>query len=140
MAGSKQNGGTAPNAANAMGRSSFSWNALTQWIRGSFNIFTPSNTDIVNSSDNSIQSSGSNPGNSPPYPLLDELPDGMLEPNTQETISGAYYGEGADAIQVKPMVGGKRKNKKTLKRKNKKSTLKNNKTSKKLKKLKKAKK
>lgn len=134
MAGSKQNGGNAPNAANAIGRSSFSWQALTQWIRGGFNIFSPLNKDIVNSSDISIQSSGSNAGNASPYPLLDESPDGMLEVNSQETISGAYVNGGLDAIQVKPMVGGKRKNKKSLKRKNKKSTLKNKKSSKKLKK------
>ena len=63
------------------------------------------------------------------YPLLDDLPDGMLEVNEQETISGAYYGEGEDATQVKPMVGGKSK-KKTLKRKGKKSTLKKKKSSK----------
>ena len=132
MAGSKQKGGTAPNASNALGRSSFSWQALTQWLRGTFNIFTPQNKDIVNQSDNSIQSSGSNAGNAPPYPLLDDLPDGMLEVYEQETISGAYYGEGEDATQVKPMVGGKSK-KKTLKRKGKKSTLKKKKSSKKLK-------
>ena len=62
------------------------------------------------------------------FPLLDELPDGHLEPNYQETIADAYFNAEQDAEMVKngtgPQSGGSKK-KKTLKhKKNKGKTLK----------------
>tara|TARA_Y100000768_G_scaffold328188_1_gene266071 strand:- start:5038 stop:5463 length:426 start_codon:yes stop_codon:yes gene_type:complete len=111
---------SAPTSNNALSRSTFSWTSFTQWLRGSFNVFTSNKKDLVNTPAIKIQSTGSRPGNEPPFPLLDELPDGHLEPNYQETIADAYYNAEQDAQFVKNGVesqsgGGKKK--KTLKHK-----------------------
>jgi len=81
---------SAPTSNNALSRSTFSWTSFTQWLRGSFNVFTSNKKDLVNTPAIKIHSNGSNPGNEPPFPLLDELPDGHLELNYQDTITDAY--------------------------------------------------
>ena len=101
---------SAPTSNNALSRSTFSWTSFTQWLRGSFNVFTSNKKDLVNTPAIKIQSTGSRPGNEPPFPLLDELPDGHLEPNYQETIADAYYNAEQDTQFVKngvePQSGG----------------------------------
>ena len=121
---------SAPTSNNALSRSTFSWTSFTQWLRGSFNVFTSNKKDLVNTPAIKIHSTGSNPGNEPPFPLLDELPDGHLEPNYQTVIADAYdysqkdqdlgVEDGTTAKMVKngvePQAGGGKK-KKTLKHK-----------------------
>ena len=118
---------SAPTSNNALSRSTFSWTSFTQWLRGSFNVFTSNKKDLVNTPGIKIHSNGSNPGNEPPFPLLDELPDGHLEPSYQDTIQDAYDNthvlevdgnggvSGKSASIVKQAGGAKKK--KTLKHK-----------------------
>ena len=125
-ASNKQKGGALPSGNNALGRSSFSLQNFTNWLRGSFNIFTPTKPDPVNNSKISIQERGTRIGDQRPFPLLEPLGQNgqrKLDPNPYSVNMDHSYGTGAK--QVYPasstaIVGGGKKKRKTLRSKPKK--------------------
>ena len=122
-AGNKQKGGNMPSGNNALGRSSFSFQSLTNWLRGSFNIFTPKRTDIVNAPNLSIQARATRVGDRRPYPLLEPLGANSqlnVEPNPYSVNMDHSYGTGAKQVRPLPISGGGKKKKKTLRKKPKK--------------------
>tara|TARA_B100000427_G_scaffold43519_1_gene32002 strand:+ start:772 stop:1191 length:420 start_codon:yes stop_codon:yes gene_type:complete len=125
-ASNKQKGGSLPSGKNAIGRSSFSFQSLTNWLRGSFNIFTSRKPDPVNNPKLSILERGTRIGDQRPFPLLEPLGENAqkpIDPNPYSVNMDHSYGTGAK--QVSPpsstaIVGGGKKKRKTLRRKPKK--------------------
>tara|TARA_B100000902_G_scaffold297310_1_gene284394 strand:+ start:9187 stop:9594 length:408 start_codon:yes stop_codon:yes gene_type:complete len=123
-AGNKQKGGNLPSGNNALARSSFSIQGFTNWLRGSFNIFSPKKNDIVNNPKLSIHERGTRVGDRRPYPLLEPLGANSqlnVQPNPYSVNMDHSYGTGAKQVRPLPITGGGKKKKKTL-RKNKKGS------------------